>query len=61
MFAMEMGTCNSRQLLNLLNISLPLLPHGRHVCSHTGQLLPATYPQWKVGRQNEQLGLEMGN
>ena len=53
--AMGMRTCNSCQLLNLVDISLPLLPHGRHVCSHIGQLLPATDSEWKVGTQNETL------
>ncbi len=55
MVAMEMRTCDSRQLLNLLNIGLPLLPHGGHVCSDTGQLLPATDLEWKVGTQNGKL------
>lgn len=55
MSAMKMRTCNSCQLLNLLDISLPLLPHGGHVCSDTGQLLPAMDSQWKVGTQNGKL------
>ena len=53
MCATEMSTCNSRQLLNLLDIRLPLLPHGGHVSSHTSQLLPATGLEWKVGHKME--------
>jgi hypothetical protein len=55
MCGMKMKTCNSRQLLNLLNIGLPLLPHAGHVCNDTGQLLPAKHTEWKVGTQNGKL------
>ena len=76
MYVMKMSTCNSRQLLNLVDIGLPLLPHGGHVGSDAGQLLPATnlqtkrkignrmeswHTKWKVGTQSGRLAHKVEN